>query len=75
MFNLFQWAHWVNCIPIKGASGKTLLRIFHCLPKTAQIMFMEDREHLGQINLTEIIKFQNKILEVIQKLLDAGALA
>ena len=57
---------------IKGASGKIQLKIYHNIPKAAQIMFKEDMDYLGQVNVSEMLKSQNRILKIIQKLKDEG---
>lgn len=60
---------------IKGASGKVQIKIFKHLPRMAQIMFKEDVDYLGQISVNEMIGSQSKILEIIQKLRNAGEIA
>jgi hypothetical protein len=64
---------WNLVCAMKGASEKTQLRIFNNLPKMAQLMLKEELE--GGVSVTAMINSQNKILEVIQKLKDAGEIA
>jgi len=59
-------------LALKGASEEVKKRIFDNMSKRQSEMIKEDMEYMGPVRLKDVEEAQQKIVNIIRKLEDAG---